>query len=561
MEKKFKNIIVLLFITTMVKAQVVSPDTTQQLPGMKIVLKGTGNVTVNYGKKIGDDPLFKDSAKIETEVKYEFLDKKAPSNFKVKTIKAPKLRMSEPLVKINKRYAAFGVNDFRTAPMAKLSYSTIRNRNYSAGFDMSHFSQQQATGGASDALYGNSEVSLYGKKFFEGKLLYGAANYENNTLNFFGFNNDQFLQISEKQLERGVGRYHVTGGVKSNLKDETKWGYHVNLDYKALSLDNMATVEHKVDFNGSANKYMEWKKYAWFKGVFHMDYSASYLNSGRPGLDHESVLFNLFPSFDLKLDQMDLKVGAKTFYQTDNKKLNAMAYAEADFSFVKDVLHIFARFQNDFQRLSYLDYIYENPFVANNQNILNVSTPIDFMGGFKGAFSANSSFSLGLRYRDFASMPLYYNLESNPLRQFEIITDRVENQQIFAEFLHEGKKLNLLARGEYNTYNVYENEAYQLPEIYMETRLSYKLKDKFVLGTDLFYYGEQLGLKSFDSDNRPQTIKIDPIFDFNIDFRYNYSDKMGAFLKTNNILNTKHQRWDQYSNFGFNMLVGVDYNF
>ena len=152
-------------------------------------------------------------------------------------------------------------------------------------------------------------------------------------------------------------------------------------------------------------------------------------------------------------------------------------------------------------------------------------------------------------------MPLYYNLESNPLRQFEIITDRVENQQIFAEFLHEGKKLNLLARGEYNTYNVYENEAYQLPEIYMETRLSYKLKDKFVLGTDLFYYGDQLGLKSFDSDNRPQTIKIDPIFDFNIDFRYNYSDKMGAFLKTNNILNTKHQRWDQYSNFGFNMLV------
>ena len=317
-------------------------------------------------------------------------------------------------------------------------------------------------------FYGNSEVSLYGKKFFEGKLLYGAANYENNTLNFFGFNNDQFIQISEKQLERGVGRYHVTGGVKSNLKDETKWGYHVNLDYKALSLDNMATVEHKVDFNGSANKYMEWKKYAWFKGVFHMDYSASYLNSGRPGLDHESVLFNIFPSFDLKLDQMDLKVGAKTFYQTDNKKLNAMAYAEADFSFVKDVLHIFARFQNDFQRLSYLDYIYENPFVANNQNILNISTPIDFMGGFKGAFSANSSFSLGLRYRDFASMPLYYNLESNPLRQFEIITDRVENQQIFAEFLHEGKKLNLLARGEYNTYNVYENEAYQLPEIYMK---------------------------------------------------------------------------------------------
>lgn len=557
----FKYIIVFFLIaTSVVNGQVASADTTGKLPGMKIKLKGTGNVTVNYGKKIGDDPLFKDSAKIETEVKYEFLDKKAPSNFKIKTIKAPKLRMSEPLEKINKRYVAFGINDFRTSPMAQLSYTTIRNRDYSAGYNMSHFSQKQSTGQAIDALYGNSEVSLYGKKFYQGRMLYGSADYENNTFNFFGFDKDQFLQVNEEVLIRSVGRYNLIGGVKSNLKDETKWGYNINVNYKSLSMDNMANVEHKVDFNGSTNKYMELKKYQWFKGVFHMDYSASYLNSGRPGSDHESVLFNIFPSFDLKLDQMDLKVGFKTFYQTDNKKLNPMAYVEADFSFVKDVLHIFGRLQNDYQRLSYLDYVYQNPFVANNQEILNVNTPIDFMGGFKGAFSSNSSFSVGLRYRHFLSMPLYYNIASNPLGQFQVITDEVKNRQLFAEFIHEGKKLNLLAKGEFNKYDVYKNEPYQLPEIYMETRLSYKLQDKFVLGVDLFFYGEQLGLESFDYD-RPQTIKIDPILDFNIDFRYNYSKKLGAFLKTNNILNTNHQRWDQYSNYGFNMLVGVDYNF
>lgn len=554
-------IVLFLFTASAVHAQVASADTTGKIPGMKIKLKGTGNVTVNYGKKIGDDPLFKDSAKIETTVKYEFFDKKAPSNFKIKTIKAPKLRMSEPLEKINKRYVAFGVNDFRTSPMAQLSYSTIRNRDYSAGYDMKHFSQQQATGEPIDALYGNSEVSLYGKKFYQGRMLYGSADYENNTFNFFGFDESQFLQVNEEHLKRGVGRYHLKGGVKSNLNDETKWGYNLNLDYNALSMDEMVTIEHKADFNGSANKFMEFRKYDWFKGVFHMDYSASYLNSGRPNLEHESFLFNLFPSFDLKLDQMDLKVGFKTFYQTDNKKLNPMAYIEADFSFVKDVLHIFGRLQNDYQRLSYLDYVYQNPFVANNQEILHLNTPIDFMGGFKGAFSSNSSFSVGLRYRYFSSMPLYYNLESNALRQFQVLTDEVTNRQLFAEFIHEGKKLNLLAKGEFNKYDVYNNEAYQLPEIYMETRLSYKVQSKFVLGVDLFFYGEQLGLESFDNNNLPKTIKIDPIFDFNIDFRYNYSKKLGAFLKTNNILNTNHQRWDQYSNYGFNMLVGVDYNF
>ena len=238
-----------------------------------------------------------------------------------------------------------------------------------------------------------------------------------------------------------------------------------------------------------------------------------------------------------------------------------MPYLEADWSFVKEVLHIFCRFQNDYKRLSYLDYVYENPFIANYQDILNVNVPVDFMGGIKGAFSSNSSFSLGFRYRNYKSMPIYYNLSNNPILEFNVVEDKVVNRQGFLEFLHEGKKLNVLTKIEYNLYDVFNLEAYHLPALYGETRLGYKLQDKFVLGTDLFFYGEQLGIESFNQNGRPNTITINPIFDFNIDFRYNYSQKLGAFIKTNNILNTKHQRWDQYANYGFNMLVGVDYNF
>lgn len=559
----FKNIIpLLLLITGAVNAQVAESDTIKgKVDGSVIKLDGDGKVTVNYGNKIGDDPLYQDSAKIKTEVKYNFLDKKAASNFKVKTIKAPKIRMVEPLDKIRKRYVAFGINDFSTAPMAELSYATLRNRKYSAGFDMTHFSQKQGVGAAIDALYGNSTVALYGKKFFDGKTVYGSADYENNVFNFYGYDADQFLLSNEKDFKRGVGKFSVTTGITSNLKDQTKWGYDVNFNYNELSLDNMATVEHKVDLNANANKYMEWKKFDWFKGVFNLDYQASYLNSGRPLSDHESFFFKVFPSFDLKLKELDLTFGGKAFYQTDNKKFNGMVYLEGDFAFVKDVLHIFGRFQNDYKRLSYLDYVQENPFVANFQEIVNVNTPIDFMGGIKGAFSSNSSFSLGFRYRDYKSMPLYYNLSSSPTMEFNVVTDAVINRQGFAEFLHEGKKLDLLTRVEYNLYDVYNNEAYHLPAIYGETRLSYKMQDKFVLGTDLFLYGKQLALDSFDSNGKPVTKTLDAIFDFNIDIRYNYSEKLGAFIKTNNILNTKHVRWDQYANYGFNLLVGIDYNF
>lgn len=563
MKISFKNIVPLLVLfTSALNAQVLENDTIKgKVDGSVIKLDGDGKVTVNYGNKIGDDPFYKDSAKIETEVKYNFLDKKATSDFKVKTIKAPRIRIVEPLDKIRKRYVAFGINDFNTIPMAELSYTTLRNREYSAGFDLSHFSQKQDVGAPIKALYGNSTVALYGKKFYDGKTVYGSADYENNVFNFYGYNADQFLSSTKKDFQRGVGKFNLTAGFKSNLKDESKWGYDLNLNYNELSLDHMITVENKVDLNTNINKYMEWKKFDWFKGIFNLNHQVSYLNSERPLSNHKSFLFNLFPSFDLKLKELDLTVGGKVFYQTDNKKLNGMFYLEGDFAFVKDVLHIFGRFQNDYKRLSYLDYVYENPFVANYQEILNVNTPIDFMGGVKGAFSSNSSFSLGFRYRDYKSMPLYYNLSSNPTMEFNIVSDAAINRQGFAEFISEGKKLDLITRAEYNLYDVYKNEAYHLPAFYGETRFSYKMQDKFVIGTDLFLYGKQLALESFNSNGRPSTKTLDAIFDFNIDIKYNYSEKLGAFFKTNNILNTKHVRWDQYANYGFNVLVGVDYNF
>tara|TARA_B100001173_G_scaffold303333_1_gene305990 strand:- start:586 stop:2277 length:1692 start_codon:yes stop_codon:yes gene_type:complete len=563
MTRSFKNILVLLILFSVnAMAQTELNDTTKMVDGMKIYIPGEGRVTVNYGKKIGDDPLFQDSSKITTDVKYFFLDKKRIPEFKVKKIKAPKIRMVEPLEKIRKRFVAFGINDFKTTPMAELRYSTLRNRKYNLGFDMRHFSQKQNVGSPIDAIYGNSTVSIYGKRFLKGNTFYGSADYDNNVFNFHGFDKDQFISYNPKDLKRNVGRFKLKTGVKSISKDPLLWGYNVGVNYNQLSLDEMSSVEHRVNFDANLNKYLDWSKYEWFKGFMKLDYTASYLNSGRPTKEHESFYFKVFPSFELQFKEIDFTFGAKAFYQSDIKKLNAMPYLEGDWSFVKDVLHIFGRFQNSYKRLSYLDYIYENPFVFEDQDILNVNIPVDFMGGIKGGFSAKSSFSLGFRYRNFKSMPIYSNLSSNPTLAFNVETDKVVNRQGFLEFLHESKKLNVLTKLEYNLYDVFELDAYNLPAFYGETRLGYKLQDKFVLGTDLFFYGEQLGrVESSDENNRQNSIVIDPIFDFNIDFRYNYSQKLGAFIKTNNILNTKHQRWDQYANYGFNILIGVDYNF
>lgn len=527
-----------------------------------IFIPGIGYLDYNIGQKIGDDPIFKDTVNVETSIDYLFVDEKVPSNFKVKTIKAPKLNLSEPLEKIHKRYVALGVNDFSSAPFAQLNYTTLRNRKYSAGFEMDHISQKQGVGAEEKARYGNSNVALYGKKFYENKTLYGSGNYSYDLFNFYGVNKSSFLYLDEDLLTRGVGQFDIEAGLKSRYADKRLWGYDLKLNYNELSMDSRAVVEHRIDLNSSLNKYLEFNKYDWLKGVFNVDFTASYLNSGKPITNHESFVFNFFPTFDFKLKNLDLIVGGKAYYQTlDPRRFTGMVYADADFAFVKDVLHIFARLQNDYQRISYIDYMKENPFVVNYLDVVNKRTPLDFRGGIKGAFSATSSFNLGFKYIAYNELPLYYNVGNSSTNQFEVLTDEVTHRQGFVEFVHEGKKLNIIAKGEYNLYDVFKYEAFHLPNLYGELRAAYNMQDKFVVGTDLFLYGKQLGLEGFDGAGRAITKDLNPIFDFNIDLRYNYSKKLGAFLKTNNILNTKHVRWDQYATYGINFLVGVDYNF
>lgn len=529
---------------------------------INIVITGDGEATYNYGKKIGDDPIFIDTTKVETDIKYEFYDEKINSNFQVSTIKAPRIKVSDPLSKIYKRYVAFGINDFSSAPMAQIKYNTLYNRKYSTGFELNHFSQKQGVGAPADARYGESEITLYGKRFYDNKTLYGDFTYNHHLFNFYGINTNQLLQWDAQQLNRNVSNFDIVAGVKSTYKDDAKWGYDVSLNYLQLSMDQMRVVEHRADFKSTIKRYMTWKKYTWFKGVFNSDFDVSYLYAGLPADNHQSAFVKIFPRFNFKLKELDLKVGGKVFYQTDDERdFNVMVHADADFKFVKDVLHFFARLDNNFQRLSYLDYVYENPFIANVEDVVNRSTPLDFSGGVKGAFTKNLSFNVGFNYAYHTQMPLFYNLGNNPFGSFSVLTDEVTQKRGFVEFIHEGKKLNVLTTAQYSVYDVAKNEAYHLPNFYAETRLSYKVQDKFVLGTDLFFYGNQLGLESFDANGKPVTVTLDPIFDFNIDLRYNYSKKLGAFLRTNNILNTKHVRWDQYASYGFNFLLGVDYSF
>lgn len=557
---KLERVLILLvsvFSTSLV-AQV-GTDSVGVLTSKNYAVDGSGKLTYRYGKKIGDDPVFKDTVKVDSEVDYNFIDKKLNSGFEVKPIKAPKLNMLEPLQKIYKGYTAIGVNDFKTPPYFDFNYSTIRNRHYNAGFGMNHISQHQDINDAEEGRYTNSNVSVFGKKFYKHKTWYSSADYNYNTFRFYGFNPDDVSDINEDEIANGYSVLKAQTGLKSNVKGKKKTGYDVKLNYDQLIESRFAVVEHKVGLESNINWFVKTKPVDFIADI---DLGASYLNSGRVLGDHSSMLFDLAFTATKKSKKYDVVIGVKSFFQTSQERqIWAFPFFEADYSVVKDVLHVYGRVTTDYNRNSYLDYIVQNPFIRNQEDVITSITKQDIMAGLKGAFNSKSSFNLGIRYKNHSNLPLYYNEGNQYYNKFRLIADEVEHRQAFAEFVWDGKKLDFSAKGEYNIYDVYKNEAFHLPNLYAELGASYNLQDKIEVATQVFMYGNQLALDHFNSEGRAVTKDLDAFVDFNIDLKYHYTKRLGAFFKVNNILNTKQAQWDQYANYGMNFLFGVDYSF
>lgn len=536
---------------------VLSQDKTSTDPIIK--MEGTVQLTYKFGSKIGVDPIFKDTVKVDSEVDYSFLDQKVNSDFKVKTIKAPKLNMLEPLVKLYKGYLALGITDFKSPPFFDFNYSAIRNRHYNAGFALNHISQDQEINGNKNARYTNSNAMFFAKKFFKKSTWYSSLDYDFNSFRSYGFNDSQLDGTDTESLLFGYSIANLETGLKSNVKKKGKFGYDLNVAYDQFLEDQLAIAEHKIGLTSNFNWLV---KTNLLNFITDVDFGASYLNSENLSNEHSSVVFDLGLKVNRKSEKYDVSIGLKSFFQTDKERsLWVFPFIEADYSFVKDVLHVFGRLTTDFSRKSYLDFTNVNPFITSRESVLTTITKQDFMTGLKGAFNSKSSFNIGVRYKNMVDVPLYYNEGNFGYNKFQIFKDDVKQRQVFAEFMWDGKKLDVGVKGEYNIYDVYRTEAFHLPNVYAELNASYNIQDKIEVGTQMFFYGKQLALESFDSQGRATTKYLDPIFDFNLNIKYNYSKRLGAFIKVNNILNTKHVRWDQYSNYGLNFLFGVSYSF
>ena len=548
-----------------------SQQTLDEKKGLVMVVTGGGKVSYEKAKKITEEPSFIDTVKVNFGLDYSSVDKKINSIFELETIKPPKLLMMEPLTQIRKGEIKLGINDFKTPPFFDFNYSTIRNKEYNAGIVLNHFSSDLNLESKAATRFTESNIGVYGKKINKKTTLSGKLDYDYNTFRYYGYN-PSLSVLDPIQKGQDQQYYSILKGafdVKSNKNKNTKYEYETGLTYQQL-FSKYQVQEHLVDFKGQINGYylpsggvMDSIDFTDVSGFWDVKLNVGNLTSKDSTLDLNSTLISIKPSYKLKRKSVSLTIGLPAYFLTNNSRfLTLLPTLNFDYAVVKDILIAYAGYDMKFERKHYLTYMQDNPFIGADLPHVNTYTRFDFVGGLKGAFSSKTTFNIGGHYKDIEDFVLYVNdVNSFRNRKFNVTTDDVKHAQLFAELLFENQKINAGILAEYNNYEMNSKFAYHLPSIVGQGFAKYNVQNKFYLGAQLFYYGEQLAKNTSVIPTDPETIKLKGILDFNLTVDYKYNKRLGAFLYLNNILSTKHQRWNQYPNYGINLLGGISYQF
>ena len=558
----------LLIVLCVLSSGMYAQEVIDEKKGLVFDVTGGGKVSYEKAKKIAIEPNFTDTVKVNFDLDYSSIDKKITSDFKLETIKPPKLLIMEPLSKIHKGQVKLGVNDFKTPPYFDLNYSTIRNKKYNAGIILNHYSSDLNLKEKADTKFMENNVGLYGKKINKKTTLSADLNYDYNTFRYYGYD-PKLLTIEESNDQQFYSLLNGEVALKSNKNKKTKYEYSSAINYKQL-FSKHEVQEHLIELKGEVNGYylptggvMDSIDFTGVSGFWNLDVNGGYLISKDSVLNLSSTLVALRPSYKLKRKSLSLTIGLPTYFLTNNSRyLTTLPTLNFEYAIAKDILIAYAGYDRKYERNHYLTYMNDNPFIGANLPHTNTYTKVDVVGGLKGAFTSKTTFNVGGHYKDIEGFVLFVN-EFNSIgsRKFNIITDDVKHAQAYVEVIFENKKINTGVLAKYNKYDMRSKIAYHLPEIVAQAFAKYNVQDKFHLGLELFYFGEQLAKNTTALVPDTEPIKLKGILDFNFSVDYQYNEKLGAFLHVNNILSTKHQRWNQYPNYGINVLGGVSYKF
>ncbi|HLV41637.1 MAG TPA: hypothetical protein VKY37_05120 [Brumimicrobium sp.] len=554
----------------------------QKIGDVEVVTESDRSITP--ASRIYSRPQMIDTSITSPVVDYPLLVLKEETSFEVDGIEPANIRHRPQLAQLYNGYAKVGGGS-RLMGLGEVYYNSVRSRKYNWGIHAKHHSEWGQISDYAPSQYDNTSLKAFGK-VEENRFSYGGgANYRNQGLHYYGFNNPEADRDSIKQRYSSFG---FNAFYDSHKKDSAMLNYRIGLEYDNF-MDRKPKEDSLKDWRGKEN-YVGIKT-AWQYNTssnvllsnLRADFDIGY-NDYRYGIADTSIaaldtgivskntVIQLRPvtSFYGMEGKLHFKVGGELALDFHDKtRASLYPIAEAKYSLFNDMFIPYAGIEGGLKQQRFEHLAAENEFIGSNQQIKNEKR-YEFYFGFKGTLSSRISFNASAAFSNLRNHALFINdtIYSSG-NQFRVEYDTVSMTTISASISYQhNEKLKVDVIGRFNTYEAKNNPyAWNMPQLELITRGSYNIADKLIAHVDLTLETGRYA-RVFDPTMEGAKMQDDIYFkklgvlaDANLGVEFRYTKRLSVFANFNNVAAQSYQKWFGYPVNAFQFMAGLTFRF
>jgi hypothetical protein len=460
-------------------------------------------------------------------------------------------QVQQPPVDVNNAYLKLGGGNLNT-PFVSAAYQTRFDKNL-LSFGVDHISSK---GNIPNQQYANSKIAgRFTRQVADNQSFTLNLGYQGDAYRNYGYDTSKF-SFTEDALKQkfnlysfGAG-YDLVAGKNADvfIKPILKFDYLITRrDAKEMNLQLSVPVSYVVgeDIKLSA--------------ALNLDY----VQLKEDSLVKTSAVLIQMP---LKVDYIidGLYVSGGIIPVLKNNEIVFAPDAKLVYTFKEgSAVRLLGGISNTFNVNSLQKLCQINPFLLTPDQ-LTVFQQTNYYAGFDWLNAKGLQLQAKLGFVKFKNLPLFIN-ENNSL---EILSGKdflVKNEEQATAFFVESNlgyifsdKLSFtsaIKAYSFQSQTTYDDPYGILP---IELNMDFKWKPMEALGVKL--NGQVFGGNmAIEGGNLPFRTK--GILDLGLAVDYKLNKKWALWIDLNNIANAKYQRWNGYTSFGFNFLLGVKFNF
>lgn len=405
------------------------------------------------------------------------------------------------------------------------------------------------------------KAELTGKYLAENFQLNAGFNYNRDQYYFYGYKRPQ-LDIDRNTIKQVLNTLNFNVGFE-NTAPNPRVDYALKTNLRSLK-DNYAAQE--TDWTSTFNAYfpiIEEK----FIALVNADANMAQRSDG---IVDKRNLFRVEPSFKVNLNRFGGSIGYRAVNEFDEvKKINrTKGFPTLLLTYkLPSLIYVFAGVDGDIVRNTLGSFLTENPYLMAQTKLLNTEKIREYYAGGKGDIVSGLSFSFRTSMGYYKNL-YYFNNYSPKVNESLADTSRfaVLYDSLRTQYFNTTLQLNYQPTEIWRTYlrtefNHYQKRAYEKPFhrplVTVKWGNTLIVSNRLIANLDFYYIDKTYALNPITK--ALTTNKA--IFDLNAEFDYLFGKQFTGFVKLNNLLGKKYERYQYYQQQGLNFLVGVNYSF